>query len=466
MRRWILRWLGLSTLTLVAFGIVGACSSNVGVLFKTAPATPQRAHAVPDVLGPFGTDPAVTGVEDWTSRRVPVLRDAFETHVYGPMPAPVSYGVMERQVLRLDAFDGAGRVELWRLGPGDGGLGSDGTDSGGTDSGGTDSGGTDSGGPEFSVLVVLPNGVAGPYPTIVMQQFCGLRAALRGEGDLVPDGAVTGGCAFGPVMGAIGRGVFGAHIDAPPWEDVLARGYAGVVMYPNDIVPDDPGFAPMGLASMPARAGDSDGNSDGYGGLDVRTGAPSGAIAAWAWGFLRVVDVLDGDRRFDDAGTALWGHSRFGKAALVAAAYDGRVDMVIAHQSGTGGASLSRAAEGEGIGTITQGYPHWFAPSFATYAGREDALPVDQHQLLALIAPRPVLLGNARRDVWSGPEGAFRAAQGADPVYRLFGVEGLGQERLTDFDPQARLGFAMRPGRHGVTARDWAMFLDWLDRQI
>ncbi|MEL7488985.1 MAG: hypothetical protein AAGJ87_17460 [Pseudomonadota bacterium] len=136
---------------------------------------------------------------------------------------------------------------------------------------------------------------------------------------------------------------------------------------------------------------------------------------------------------------------------------------MIAHQSGTGGASLNRRKKGESVKAITSSYPHWFSRVYASYAGREEEMPVDQHHLIALVAPRPVLLGNARRDVWSDPNGAFRAAIGADPVYELLGAEGLDQPRLNAFNPAADVAFWIRPGTHGVVKEDWPAFLTFLD---
>ena len=174
-----------------------------------------------------------------------------------------------------------------------------------------------------------------------------------------------------------------------------------------------------------------------------------------------MVDVLEQDARLDRSAMIAWGHSRYAKAALVAAAFDPRIAGVIAHQSGTGGASLNYKKPGESVARITRSYPHWFARSYAAYT--DEARPdVDQHQLLALIAPRPVLLGNARRDVWSDPNGAFRAAMGADPVYRLYGAKGLDQSRLRPYDPAAGIAFWLRPGTHGVVKEDWPAFLAFL----
>ena len=176
-----------------------------------------------------------------------------------------------------------------------------------------------------------------------------------------------------------------------------------------------------------------------------------------------MVDALESDPDIAASDYVTYGHSRYGKSALVAAAFDPRISGVISHQSGTGGASLNRRKKGETVASITKNYPHWFAARYAEYAGREGEMPVDQHHLLALIAPRPVMLGNARRDVWSDPNGAFRAAMGADPVYRLYADAGLEQSRLDEWRPDASLAFWLRPGTHGVVEEDWPAFLEFLD---
>jgi hypothetical protein len=113
---------------------------------------------------------------------------------------------------------------------------------------------------------------------------------------------------------------------------------------------------------------------------------------------------------------------------------------------------------------ITASYPHWFAPGYAGYADNEAASPVDQHQLIALVAPRPVLLGNGWKDVWSDPNGSFRAAQGADPVYKLMGAKGLTQLGMQDEKTKGEIDFFIRSGGHGVRVTDWDYMLGWLDR--
>ena len=175
------------------------------------------------------------------------------------------------------------------------------------------------------------------------------------------------------------------------------------------------------------------------------------------------IDLLEKDARIDTTRIGIWGHSRHGKSALVAAAWDDRIGLVMAHQSGFGGSALSRSKTGERIDRVAQTYPHWFTPAFQDFAKAPGTLPLDQHQLLALLAPRPVFLGNGRRDVWSDPNSTYRAAQAADRVYKFYGSEGLAQTGLRDFNPAADLSFHMRAGAHGTTPEDVAALFAFLD---
>ena len=161
-------------------------------------------------------------------------------------------------------------------------------------------------------------------------------------------------------------------------------------------------------------------------GLDPAAPDRPGVIGVWAWMMSRVADVLETEEAIDSEQLAVMGHSRRAKAALLAGARDERFSVILAHQSGTGGASLHRDNLGEPIGSITEGYPHWFVPGYADYADREDALPLDAHYLLALIAPRSVLLGNSWRDVWPDPAGAWRAGpRRVDPMKDKRASEGV-----------------------------------------
>jgi hypothetical protein len=253
----------------------------------------------------------------------------------------------------------------------------------------------------------------------------------------------------------------GRCVEAYTWPlaEIVARGYAAATFYCGDIQPDRP-FVREGMrATLPESAG-------------VKDPVETATIMWWAWGIHRAIDYLVTDKAIDPQQIAVVGHSRLGKTALLAGAFDERIAMTVANQAGCGGSGPSRHddSRAETVKIITDKFPHWFGANFTKFGDDPSRLPVDQNCLVALCAPRPVLFTAASEDLWANPTGQFVVLQAASPVYELLGVEGLKADTMPAADApllgDGRLGYWFRAGEHSMTPADWKVYMDFADRQL
>ncbi len=392
------------------------------------------AYTLPDPLLLAGGQ-SVTTPKSWVAVRRPEVLGLFQQHVYGRSPARPT---MARRQIGADQPVQVGKTRAIRrfveidLTPGPDPL-------------------------TCNLMLYLP-ATPGPHPVFVNLNFMGNHS-------VDPDPAIPI-CSAWMTQRKDSTEVVehratpksrGCRASYYPLDLIIGRGFALATCCYNEIEPDHAeGWRDSVRGRMLKLSGrTSFGNHDW------------GAIGAWAWGLQCMMDYLQTDRDIDGRRAAVIGHSRLGKAALWAGAQDERFSIIISNNSGEGGAALSKRCFGENVDAITSSFPHWFCGQFRTYANNEQALPLDQHELIALLAPRPVYVASATEDLWADPRGEFLAGVHAEPVYRLFGRKGLGTATFPA--PDTPLGdtiaYHLRTGKHDVTRYDWEQYIAFCLRQ-
>ena len=397
-----------------------------------------RPYTLPDPLvlndGTRVRDAAV-----WRAQRRPELLEIFAREVYGRTPA----GRPEKMHWAVTSVDRAAlggkavrkEITVWFTEKKDG--------------------------PKMHVLVYQPAGAAGahtPWPAFLGLNYYGNNCVNADLGIALSTAWMRASADFKIVNNRATEGTRGAHASRWDVETVVARGYATATIYYGDLCEDrNEGLTKDVAAHF------------GTGAVNDRRPDEWGAIGIWAWGLSRALDVLASDPEIDGKRVAVHGHSRLGKAALWAGAQDERFAMVISNNSGAGGAALSKRDFGETVARINTSFPFWFAKNFRRYDDNEAALPVDQHELLALIAPRPLHVASAEDDAWADPRGEFLAAKHAAPVYALFGKKGLGVSEMPAVNQPVlgdAIAYHIRTGPHDIKPYDWARYMDFADRML
>jgi hypothetical protein len=372
----------------------------------------------------------VKSAAQWTTRRRPEILALYQNHVHGrtpkALPRELGFQVVEQDAKALGGTARRKQIEVHFSKKPDA--------------------------PVMHVLLYTPAAATAPVPTFLALHFNGNWAVVDDPGVLLYDTWDRKTHARVTPAADVKRGT-SKEWDIP---QVLARGYGIAVIHYGEIEPDFEGGLgrPLGVRALYGKG--EQGPHDW------------GAIGAWAWGLSRGLDYLLTDKDVDGKRVIAVGQSRLGKTVLWAGAQDTRFAAVIASCSGEGGAALSRRDYGENLDNMTSRYLYQFSETFKQYNDRWNDLPVDAHMLVALMAPRPLLLNTGSEDQWSDPRGEFLAAQAASPAWALFGKEGLDQAEQPPRDqPLLKdLAFHEHTGRHAILATDWKVFLDFVDARL
>lgn len=321
-------------------------------------------------------------------------------------------------------------------------------------------------GQKMELLLYIPANVKGPVPVFLNMSFAANNLAVADPNVKVgmrwdreskkqvaaepPPPAATG-TKGGPPRPP---GMRGLRV-----EQFIDAGIGIATFNKDDLAPDFVGTEGMGIKAAYLKPGQSRPAGDEW-----------GAIAAWAWGASRALDYFETDKSVDAKRVAIHGVSRLGKTALWAGAADERFAMVIASCSGEGGAAIARRNYGETLAHMSAPtrFPYQFAGNYAKYAQKVNEWPVDANMLLAMVAPRPLLLQTGDTDKWSDPYGEFLAAVAVEPVYQLLGKKGLGTTKAPPAGEAILhdIGYVMHDGGHGTVPADFDVYIQFIKKHF
>ena len=422
---------------------ISKISIPVFIFLITGPVThAQQQHnydesKVPDFVLPSllqdKKDNPVKTVDQWENSRRQEILHWFEEHVYGKPPGEQVNVVYQTISLQEDALEDQAVKKEVKV------LFINGEDT-----------------VDMNILIYLPKSTQGPAPVFLGLNFYGNHTIHSDPAVVIHQKWVRNNEDFDISGHRATEESRGVRAYRWPVEAIIQRGYGLATIYYGDLFPDHKKGAPDGVQRLfaPRKTPDA---------------ASWGAIATWAWGLSRAMDYFENDVDIDQSKVIVMGHSRLGKTSLWAGASDSRFAAVIANNSGCGGAALFRRRYGETIEIINNSFPHWFCQNFHRFDAAEDDLPVDQHMLIALIAPRPVYVASAVEDRWADPKGEFLSVYHASEVYRLYGLQGIRKKSMPPLNEpilSSHTGYHIRSGGHDVTRFDWERFMDFADLHV
>ncbi len=378
----------------------------------------------------------ISDAQTWKAKRRPEILELFRSQVYGHSPAApkrLRFEVTETDPRALKGLATRKQITIHL--------------------------GEERDAPQIHLLLYVPNSARRPTPAFLVMNFHGNHEIVADAGVKILETWKWNSDKNREELIRPPESTRGTMHDMEwPVRQILERGYALATLDRDEIEPDYPQGWRHGIRGYFLRkSGQTEFAQDDW-----------GAIGAWAWSLSRALDYLTLDRDIDARHVAVMGHSRLGKTALWAGAQDERFALVISNDSGEGGAALARHDHGETTEQINKAFPHWFCANYKHYNGKPNELPIDQHELIALMAPRPVYVASAQKDDWADPLGEFLSAKNAEPVYRLFGEGGLDVEDMPGVNVSVGdfVGYHIRSGVHSVTDYDWSQYMRFADRRF
>lgn len=382
--------------------------------------------SIPDPLTSFAGEKISTS-DDWIEKRRPELFEFFENKVYGKVPGELdsaSFKLLEENENALNGKARRKQVEVTLI--------------------------KNEKSIRFTILMYLPKN-SSAVPIFLGYNFFGNHSINTDTNVIISDAWAMNSEALNVNEHRLTEASRGQRASRWAIDKILDDGFGLATIYYGEIDPDKNDLMD-GLQQLFYKKGQEKPASNEW-----------GSIAAWAFGYSRALDYFEQDNDIDASKVLVFGHSRLGKAALWAGASDKRFAGVISNDSGCGGAALSKRRFGETINVINTSFPHWFCKNFKNYNNNEEALPVDQHQLLALIAPRSLYVASAKEDEWADPKGEFLSAQLASPAYALFNKEGINTMEMPEVHSPVHksVAYHIREGKHDVTDYDWEQYIKW-----